>query len=40
MNLGLMVYGFYSRDNLPRIKDTVYVINLKDKQKKERAVVC
>ena len=33
MNLGLVV--FFSRDNLPRIKDRAYVINLGDKQSKE-----
>ena len=32
MSLSLMV--FLSRENLPRIKDGVYVINLDDKQSK------
>ena len=27
--------GVFSRDNLPKIKDRVYVINLDDKKKKE-----
>ena len=31
-NLALMV--FFSRENLPRIKDGAYVINLEDKQSK------
>ena len=30
MNLGLMV--FFSRTNLPRIRDKTYVINLHDKK--------
>ena len=32
MNLGSMV--FFSRDNLTRIKDGAYIINLDDKQSK------
>ena len=32
MNLDLM--GFFSRNNLPRIKDLAYVINLDDKNSK------
>ena len=34
MNCGLMVF-FFSSDNLPKIKDGAYFINLDEKQSKE-----